>query len=166
MINLITFQDAEEGFGKGVTTEEATGILVNSYKTSEIRNQVQIEVTKISEGVSFNSTLFLLILYNNDTKNNIFPKPIMKWGMKCYHYCCMWLGIGCGREEEDPRCISHSMPCSYKKIFRANVSWHKQLLVTSSGLYCNSNKLGLYLLSHRPKYWVHSGKAYLFYGNC
>jgi hypothetical protein len=52
LIHLICFQDTEEGFGKGVITEEAIGILVNSYKASEIKSQVQIEVTKISECVS------------------------------------------------------------------------------------------------------------------
>jgi hypothetical protein len=52
LIHLICFQDTEEGFGKGVITEEAIGILVNSYKASEIKSQVQLEVTKISESVS------------------------------------------------------------------------------------------------------------------
>ncbi|GAU46848.1 hypothetical protein TSUD_83550 [Trifolium subterraneum] len=49
IINKDFEQDTEEGFGKGVITEEAIGILVNSYKASEIKSQVQIEVTKISE---------------------------------------------------------------------------------------------------------------------
>lgn len=53
MIHVICFQDAEEGFGKGATTEEAIGILVKSYRSSQIRNQVEKEVAKISESVSF-----------------------------------------------------------------------------------------------------------------
>lgn len=45
--------DVEEGFGKRVTTEKAIGILLKSYKSSQIRNQVNKEVAKISESVSF-----------------------------------------------------------------------------------------------------------------
>jgi len=49
------FQDADEG----ITTEEATNILVSSYKSSEYRNHVQNEIAKISENVSFTFNLFL-----------------------------------------------------------------------------------------------------------
>ena len=45
-------QDPEEGFGIGVTAEVAIDILVKSYGSSEIRNQVQNVVAKISESVS------------------------------------------------------------------------------------------------------------------
>jgi len=48
------FQDADEG----ITTEEATNILVSSYKSSEYRNQVQNQIAKISENVSFIFNLF------------------------------------------------------------------------------------------------------------
>jgi hypothetical protein len=41
--------------GKGMTTEEAIGILVKSYKSSKIRNHVKKEVAKITESVSFMS---------------------------------------------------------------------------------------------------------------
>ncbi|CAI8617926.1 unnamed protein product [Vicia faba] len=49
VINKDFEQDIEEGFGKGVITEEAIGILVKAYKASEMKSQVQLEVTKISE---------------------------------------------------------------------------------------------------------------------
>lgn len=49
IINNDFEQDTEEGFGKGVVTEDAIGILVNSYKESEIKSQVLMEVTNISE---------------------------------------------------------------------------------------------------------------------
>ncbi|KAK7319446.1 hypothetical protein RJT34_04167 [Clitoria ternatea] len=52
IINKDFEQDAEEGFGKGVTTEEAIDILVNSYRSSQIRKQVKKEVEKISESDS------------------------------------------------------------------------------------------------------------------
>ncbi|XP_058764375.1 ABC transporter G family member 1-like [Vicia villosa] len=44
--------DVEEGFGKGVTTEEAIDILVKSYKSSRIRKKVKKEVAKISKSDS------------------------------------------------------------------------------------------------------------------
>ncbi|TKY59478.1 ABC transporter G family member 11 [Spatholobus suberectus] len=49
IINKDFEQDAEEGHGKGVTTEEAIGTLVKSYRSSQIRKQVQKEVEKIGE---------------------------------------------------------------------------------------------------------------------
>ena len=49
----LCFQDAEEGFGKGVTTEEAIDILMKSYESSQIGNQVIKEVAKITSSVSF-----------------------------------------------------------------------------------------------------------------
>lgn len=52
---FVNFQDADEG----ITTEEATKILVNSYKSSEFSNHVQSEIAK-SETVSF-------ILMNNSS---------------------------------------------------------------------------------------------------
>ncbi|CAI8617927.1 unnamed protein product [Vicia faba] len=44
--------DVEEGFGKGVTTEEAIDILLKSYKSSRVRKRVKKEVAKISESDS------------------------------------------------------------------------------------------------------------------
>ncbi|XP_061355519.1 uncharacterized protein LOC133300048 [Gastrolobium bilobum] len=52
IINKDFEQDAEEGFGKGATTEEAISILVKSYGSSQIRNKVKMEVVKISESDS------------------------------------------------------------------------------------------------------------------
>ncbi|XP_027915590.1 ABC transporter G family member 2-like [Vigna unguiculata] len=48
IINKDFNQDADEG----ITTEEATNILVSSYKSSEYRNQVQNQIAKISENDS------------------------------------------------------------------------------------------------------------------
>ncbi|QCD84117.1 ATP-binding cassette [Vigna unguiculata] len=48
IINRDFNQDADEG----ITTEEATNILVSSYKSSEYRNQVQNQIAKISENDS------------------------------------------------------------------------------------------------------------------
>ncbi|WJX52524.1 hypothetical protein P8452_38628 [Trifolium repens] len=62
IINKDFEQDTEEGFGKGVITEEAIGILVNSYKASEIKSQVQLEVTKISESVRGSLLSFFISL--------------------------------------------------------------------------------------------------------
>lgn len=53
LIHLYVSKDAEEGFGKGVTTEEAIDILIKSYGSSQIGNQVIKEVAKISASVSF-----------------------------------------------------------------------------------------------------------------
>ncbi|XP_061349749.1 ABC transporter G family member 1-like [Gastrolobium bilobum] len=52
IINKDFEQDAEEGLGKGATTEEAIGILVKSYRSSKIRNKVKMEAAKISESDS------------------------------------------------------------------------------------------------------------------
>ncbi|RDX90812.1 ABC transporter G family member 11, partial [Mucuna pruriens] len=52
IINKDFEQDAEEGFGKGVPTEEAIDILVKSYRSSQIRKQVNKEVEKIGESDS------------------------------------------------------------------------------------------------------------------
>ncbi|XP_058731423.1 ABC transporter G family member 1-like isoform X2 [Vicia villosa] len=49
IINKDFDQDIEEGLGKGFITEKAIDVLVNSYKGSEMKFQVQIEVTKISK---------------------------------------------------------------------------------------------------------------------
>ncbi|XP_058764379.1 ABC transporter G family member 1-like isoform X2 [Vicia villosa] len=49
IINKDFDQDIEEGFGTGFITEKAIDVLVNSYKRSEMKFQVQIEVTKISK---------------------------------------------------------------------------------------------------------------------
>lgn len=64
--------DVEEGFGKGVTTEEAIDILVKSYKSSRIRKRVKKEVAKISESVRF--MLHFFLPPTNITKKNL-PKP-------------------------------------------------------------------------------------------
>lgn len=55
MTLLSCFQDADEG----ITTEEATNILVSSYKSSEYSNDVQNEIAKISVNVSFTFNSFL-----------------------------------------------------------------------------------------------------------
>ncbi|KAK2383521.1 ABC transporter G family member [Trifolium repens] len=52
IINKDFEMDVEEGSGKGMTTEEAIGILVKSYKSSKIRNRVKKEVAKITESDS------------------------------------------------------------------------------------------------------------------
>nr|KYP61160.1 ABC transporter G family member 11 [Cajanus cajan] len=52
IINKDFEQDAEEGFVKGVTTEEAIDTLVKSYRSSQIRKQVINEVEKIAESDS------------------------------------------------------------------------------------------------------------------
>ncbi|MED6211665.1 hypothetical protein PIB30_075941 [Stylosanthes scabra] len=49
IINKDFNEDIEQGFGKEVTTEEAIDILVKSYKSSKIRDEVLNEVAKISE---------------------------------------------------------------------------------------------------------------------
>lgn len=64
--------DVEEGFGKGVATEEAIDILVKSYKSSRIRKRVKKEVAKIS--VSVRIMLRYSLPPTNITKKN-FPKP-------------------------------------------------------------------------------------------
>ncbi|KAL2343815.1 hypothetical protein Fmac_005100 [Flemingia macrophylla] len=52
IINKDFEQDAEEGLGKGVTTEEAIETLVKSYRSSQVRKQVINEVQKIVESDS------------------------------------------------------------------------------------------------------------------
>ncbi|XP_028782423.1 ABC transporter G family member 11-like [Neltuma alba] len=52
IINKDFEQDPEEGFGKRVTTEEAINILVESYKSFEIRKQILKEVEDISKSDS------------------------------------------------------------------------------------------------------------------
>ncbi|KEH31211.1 white-brown-complex ABC transporter family protein [Medicago truncatula] len=52
IINKDFEMDVEEGFGKGVTTEEAIGILVKSYRSSQIRTQVKKKVEIISKSDS------------------------------------------------------------------------------------------------------------------
>nr|XP_007159124.1 hypothetical protein PHAVU_002G210700g [Phaseolus vulgaris]ESW31118.1 hypothetical protein PHAVU_002G210700g [Phaseolus vulgaris] len=49
MINKDFEQDAEEGFGKGVSTEKAIDTLVKSYRLSQVRKQVKREMQKIVE---------------------------------------------------------------------------------------------------------------------
>jgi len=69
------------------------------------------------------------------------------------------LGFWCSWKEEDSRCIPYSVSGSSEKIFEANLSWYKQLLVASNCLYCSICKLGLYLLSRWCKYEINSGKT-------
>lgn len=45
-------QDPEKGLAAGQTTEEAIHILVKSYKSSEISQQVQKEVVEVRTRVS------------------------------------------------------------------------------------------------------------------
>ncbi|KAK7252301.1 hypothetical protein RIF29_36147 [Crotalaria pallida] len=52
IINKDFEQDAEEGFGNGVTTKEAIGILIKSYRSSQMGNQVKKEVAQISKSDS------------------------------------------------------------------------------------------------------------------
>ncbi|MED6202915.1 ATP-binding cassette sub- G member 1, partial [Stylosanthes scabra] len=52
IINKDFEQDAEEGFGSGITAEEATDILVKSYSLSQIRNKVNTEVANINQSDS------------------------------------------------------------------------------------------------------------------
>ncbi|XP_027917603.1 ABC transporter G family member 11-like [Vigna unguiculata] len=52
IINKDFEQDAEEGFGKGVSTEKAIDTLVKSYRLSQVRKQVKREVKKIVESDS------------------------------------------------------------------------------------------------------------------
>ncbi|MED6125220.1 hypothetical protein PIB30_066610 [Stylosanthes scabra] len=69
IINKDFNEDIEQGFGKGVTTEEAIDILVKSYKSSKIRDEVLYEVAKISEsgrgsmlGFTLNVLAFLTLV--------------------------------------------------------------------------------------------------------
>ncbi|XP_054801384.1 ABC transporter G family member 1-like [Prosopis cineraria] len=52
IINKDFDQDAEEGFGKGVTTEEAINILIKSYMSSTIQKQIQKEMEEVIDSDS------------------------------------------------------------------------------------------------------------------
>ncbi|KAL1366145.1 hypothetical protein HN51_014025 [Arachis hypogaea] len=52
IINKDFEQDAEEGFGSGITAEEAINILVKSYSLSQIKNKVNTEVANINQSDS------------------------------------------------------------------------------------------------------------------
>lgn len=143
-------QDAEEGFGKAVTSEEAIDTLLKSYRSSQIRKQVIKEVEKIGENVSFmfhsshqDYKITRIISQTQRLINDDIPEILI------FFFFCMSLGFWCNKEAKDSCFIWHSMPRSYKKIFFAIVSRHKQLLVAFNCLHHNSYKHWLYLLWHR-----------------